>query len=284
LARSPNSSSTNARKRQLGGDRADHPIFRSTECVAGVQDMRFQELMRMSSTGLGIRPIDRWVSMSNLKHDALKAQGMRGGRARFAIPDRLVPLDAAVEIEAKKAAGYFAPLGIPRSAGAQPPQGGHGGGGTGGLAGVGAAAGAPGGHGVGSVGVAGAAPGGQAGMSAGGSRGGPGGDGGGGRQRRRHRWRGIERSSAPEVPVEDVLCPTDGTMCDYGVCAQCACTKGRWKCTRAEVGGACFPRATCEYVKKLLSVSRVRAATPVGRATSDRPVQQQALRVPPRGP
>jgi hypothetical protein len=30
-----------------------------------------------------------------------------------AIPDRLVPLDASVEIEAKKAAGYFAPAGIP---------------------------------------------------------------------------------------------------------------------------------------------------------------------------
>ena len=32
---------------------------------------------------------------------------------QVAIPDRLVPLDAAVEIEAKKAAGYFAPAGIP---------------------------------------------------------------------------------------------------------------------------------------------------------------------------
>ena len=32
---------------------------------------------------------------------------------QVAIPDRLVPLDASVEIEAKKAAGYFAPTGIP---------------------------------------------------------------------------------------------------------------------------------------------------------------------------
>jgi hypothetical protein len=32
---------------------------------------------------------------------------------QVAIPDRLVPLDAAVEIEAKKAAGYFTPAGIP---------------------------------------------------------------------------------------------------------------------------------------------------------------------------
>ena len=34
----------NARKRQVGGDTADQ-YFARTECVAGVQDMRFQELM-----------------------------------------------------------------------------------------------------------------------------------------------------------------------------------------------------------------------------------------------
>src|SRR5712691_5671480 len=101
----------NARKRQLGGDRAD-TYFRRTECVAGVQDMRFQELMPDVFHWLGIRRIDRWVSMSNLKHDALKAQGIEVVE-QVAIPDRLVPLDAAVEIEAKKAAGYFAPSGIP---------------------------------------------------------------------------------------------------------------------------------------------------------------------------
>jgi GTP cyclohydrolase II len=101
----------NARKRQLGGDRAD-TYFRRTECVAGVQDMRFQELMPDVFHWLGIRRIDRWVSMSNLKHGALTAQGIEVGE-QVAIPERLVPVDAAVEIEAKKAAGYFAPLGIP---------------------------------------------------------------------------------------------------------------------------------------------------------------------------
>jgi GTP cyclohydrolase II len=101
----------NARKRQLGGDRAD-TYFRRTECVAGVQDMRFQELMPDVFHWLGIRRIDRWVSMSNLKHDALKAQGIEIVE-QVPIPDRLVPLDATVEIEAKKAAGYFAPSGIP---------------------------------------------------------------------------------------------------------------------------------------------------------------------------
>jgi GTP cyclohydrolase II len=101
----------NARKRQLGGDRPD-TYFRRTECVAGVQDMRFQELMPDIFHWLGIRRIDRLVSMSNLKRDALIAQGIEVVE-QVAIPDRLVPLDAAVEIEAKKAAGYFAPSGAP---------------------------------------------------------------------------------------------------------------------------------------------------------------------------
>jgi len=100
----------NARKRQSGGDRPD-TYFRRTECVAGVQDMRFQELMPDVFHWLGIRRIDRWVSMSNLKRDALAAQGIEVVE-RVAIPERLVPPDAAVEIEAKKAAGYFAPAGI----------------------------------------------------------------------------------------------------------------------------------------------------------------------------
>jgi GTP cyclohydrolase II len=101
----------NARKRQPGGDTAD-TYFRRTECVAGVQDMRFQELMPDVVHWLGIRRIDRWVSMSNLKREALEAQGIEVIE-QLAIPDRLVPLDATVEIAAKKAAGYFAPLGTP---------------------------------------------------------------------------------------------------------------------------------------------------------------------------
>jgi GTP cyclohydrolase II len=101
----------NARKRQPGGDRAD-TYFRRTECVAGVQDMRFQELMPDVFHWLGVRRIDRWVSMSNLKRDALEAQGIEVVE-QVAIPDRLVPPDAAVEIAAKRAAGYFAPDGVP---------------------------------------------------------------------------------------------------------------------------------------------------------------------------
>lgn len=101
----------NARKRQPGGDRAD-TYFRRTECVAGVQDMRFQELMPDVFHWLGISRIDRWVSMSNMKHGALRAQGIEVVE-QVAIPEGLVPLDAQVEMVAKKAAGYFAPAGVP---------------------------------------------------------------------------------------------------------------------------------------------------------------------------
>jgi GTP cyclohydrolase II len=101
----------NARKRQQGGDRAE-TYFRRTECVAGVQDMRFQELMPDVFHWLGVNRIDRWVSMSNMKHGALRDQGIEVVE-QVAIPDGLVPLDAQVEIAAKKAAGYFAPTGVP---------------------------------------------------------------------------------------------------------------------------------------------------------------------------
>jgi GTP cyclohydrolase II len=95
----------NARKRQLGGDSADKYFLR-TECVAGVQDMRFQELMPDVLQWLGIRKIHRLVSMSNDKFDAITAGGIEVGE-RVKIPDELVPADARVEIEAKIAAGYF---------------------------------------------------------------------------------------------------------------------------------------------------------------------------------
>ena len=95
----------NARKRQVGGDRAE-TYFARTECVAGVQDMRFQELMPDVFHWLGIRRIDRWASMSNMKHGALVAQGIEVVE-QVPIPDALIPADARVEIDAKVAAGYF---------------------------------------------------------------------------------------------------------------------------------------------------------------------------------
>ncbi len=97
----------NARKRQPGGDQAA-TYFARTECVAGVQDARFQQLMPDAIHWLGITRIDRLVSMSNLKYDALVAGGIEIGE-RIPLPADLVPDDARVEIAAKKAAGYFTP-------------------------------------------------------------------------------------------------------------------------------------------------------------------------------
>ncbi len=95
----------NARKRQAGGDRAE-TYFARTECVAGVQDMRFQQLMPDVFHWLGITRIDRWASMSDMKHGALVEQGIEVVE-RVPIPDELIPADAKVEMDAKKAAGYF---------------------------------------------------------------------------------------------------------------------------------------------------------------------------------
>ncbi|MCG8554420.1 MAG: GTP cyclohydrolase II [Proteobacteria bacterium] len=95
----------NARKRQAGGDRAE-AYFERTECVAGVEDMRFQELMPDVLHWLGVRQIDQLVSMSSLKHEAITRSGISVVR-RLAIPKELVPPDAHVEIDAKRAAGYY---------------------------------------------------------------------------------------------------------------------------------------------------------------------------------
>ena len=97
----------NARKRQEGGDRAE-TYFERTECVAGVEDMRFQELMPDVLSWLGVEHIDRFVSMSNMKHEALDRQGIRIIN-RVPIPDDLIPQDASVEMDAKRAAGYYSP-------------------------------------------------------------------------------------------------------------------------------------------------------------------------------
>jgi GTP cyclohydrolase II len=95
----------NARKRQVDGDRPE-TYFKRTECVAGVPDMRFQELMPDVMHWLGVTRIDRFASMSDMKYDALVRQGITIGE-RVAIPEESIPADARVEMEAKLAAGYF---------------------------------------------------------------------------------------------------------------------------------------------------------------------------------
>ncbi|SFC61432.1 GTP cyclohydrolase II [Pseudoalteromonas denitrificans] len=95
----------NARKRQKGGDSAA-TYFERTECVAGIQDARFQEFMPDVLHWFGIKKIDHLVSMSNMKYNAIVKSGITV-IDRVSIPKELVPDDAQVEIEAKKAAGYF---------------------------------------------------------------------------------------------------------------------------------------------------------------------------------
>lgn len=53
----------NLRKR--GGDSADK-YFKSTELIAGVKDMRFQALMPDILHWLGIKKVDKMVSMSDM--------------------------------------------------------------------------------------------------------------------------------------------------------------------------------------------------------------------------
>ncbi|OJJ42847.1 hypothetical protein ASPZODRAFT_20124 [Penicilliopsis zonata CBS 506.65] len=93
----------NARKR--GGDTADK-YFTRTENIAGVRDMRFQALMPDILHWLGIKKIDRMLSMSNMKYDAIVQSGIRI-LERVPIPDEMIPSDSRVEIDAKINAGYF---------------------------------------------------------------------------------------------------------------------------------------------------------------------------------
>jgi GTP cyclohydrolase II len=70
--------------------------------------MRFQELMPDVLHWLGITRIDRLVSMSNMKFQPIVDSGIAVVE-RVPIPDALIPADAQVEIDAKVAAGYYAP-------------------------------------------------------------------------------------------------------------------------------------------------------------------------------
>ncbi|KAJ3336287.1 Uracil-regulated protein 1 [Gonapodya sp. JEL0774] len=101
----------NARKRAEGGDTAE-AYFARTESVAGVKDARFQALMPDVLHWLGITKIDRFISMSNMKYDAVVGSGIKILN-RIPIPDEMIPDDGRVEIEAKIAAGYFSAEKVP---------------------------------------------------------------------------------------------------------------------------------------------------------------------------
>ncbi|EPX72201.1 GTP cyclohydrolase II [Schizosaccharomyces octosporus yFS286] len=92
-------------KRKRTGDTADQ-YFRRTEELAGVRDMRFQALMPDILHWFGITKIDRMLSMSNMKYDAIVNSGIPILQ-RVTIPEELIPADSQVEIDAKIQSGYF---------------------------------------------------------------------------------------------------------------------------------------------------------------------------------
>ncbi|GMH50590.1 hypothetical protein TrRE_jg8875 [Triparma retinervis] len=96
----------NTRKRQEGGDSAEK-YFNCTEQVAGVQDTRFQALMPDPLHFLGVTKIHNFISMSDMKYNAIVNTGIKIVN-RVEIPPDLVPADAQVEITAKVFHGYNA--------------------------------------------------------------------------------------------------------------------------------------------------------------------------------
>lgn len=65
----------NTRKRQEGGDSAEN-YFNCTEQVAGVQDTRFQALMPDPLHFLGVTKIHNFISMSDMKYNAIVSTGI----------------------------------------------------------------------------------------------------------------------------------------------------------------------------------------------------------------
>jgi len=94
----------NMRKRAEGGDQASE-YFNCTKNVAGITDTRFQAMMPDSLHWLGITKIHRFISMSDMKYNAIVESGIKIVE-RVEIPPELIPKDAQVEIAAKVAVGY----------------------------------------------------------------------------------------------------------------------------------------------------------------------------------
>ncbi|KDN48193.1 hypothetical protein K437DRAFT_255616 [Tilletiaria anomala UBC 951] len=95
----------NARKR--GNDTASE-YFNRTSRIAGVKDSRMQPLMSDILVWLcgTKRKLDRLISMSDMKYDAITAAGIQVG-TRYEIPEDRLPADSRVEIDAKIQAGYY---------------------------------------------------------------------------------------------------------------------------------------------------------------------------------
>nr|QFG74164.1 MAG: GTP cyclohydrolase II [Megaviridae environmental sample] len=93
-----------ARENQAGGDTPEK-YFSQTECIAGIRDARHQELMPDVFKWLGITKIDKLLSMSNEKYDAIIDANIQVVE-RIDLPDEFVPKDATVELTAKVMSGY----------------------------------------------------------------------------------------------------------------------------------------------------------------------------------
>jgi len=94
----------NMRKRAEGGDQASE-YFNCTKNVAGITDTRFQAMMPDCLHWLGITKIHKFISMSDMKYNAITESGIKIIE-RIEIPEDLIPKDAQVEIAAKVAVGY----------------------------------------------------------------------------------------------------------------------------------------------------------------------------------
>ncbi|EPE96557.1 GTP cyclohydrolase II [Rhizobium grahamii] len=99
----------NARRNAQSGDRAVD-YFSRTEEVAGVSDMRCQELAVDVLHWLGVTRVDAWISMSNHKREAVVSAGIEIVK-QVELPSNLIGSGALVEISAKKASGYFTETG-----------------------------------------------------------------------------------------------------------------------------------------------------------------------------
>lgn len=94
----------NARKRQEGGDRPEM-YFQQTVSIAGIRDARVQEIMPDVILWLGIDRIEKLLSMSNDKYEAILGSDINVLQ-RVSLPEDFVPENAMVEISAKIASGY----------------------------------------------------------------------------------------------------------------------------------------------------------------------------------
>ena len=94
----------NMRKRNVEGDQASE-YFNCTRNVAGITDTRFQSMMPDALHWLGVTKIDRFISMSDMKYEAITNAGIKIVE-RVPIPPELIPKDAQVEIAAKVVMGY----------------------------------------------------------------------------------------------------------------------------------------------------------------------------------